>query len=66
MINRREPSFFSREPSGEQCKFFHGGLLNGPEMCLRWSSLHSAEVTASWCSVAERRFLGVQVIWFVV
>lgn len=25
MISLREPSFFSRDPSGEQCRSFHGG-----------------------------------------
>ena len=59
IISRRDPSFFSLDLSGEQCKFGHGGLMKGPEVCCHSNSLLAAELTASGCSVADRRLGGL-------
>ena len=63
IINRLVPSFFSRDPRGEQCRLRSGGSEYGPAVCFRESSLQMAAVTASEFSVAERRFLGNVVKW---
>ena len=32
IINLRDPSFFSLDPRGEQCKSGHGATLKGPDV----------------------------------
>ena len=62
-INLREPPFFGREPSGEQCNSGQGGSSNDPAVCFLFNSLQMAVVTASGCSVADFRFFGLEATW---
>ena len=57
-MRRRVPSFFSRDPSGEQCRLGIGGDAKGPDICFLESSLLIAVVISVGKSVVERRLGG--------
>ena len=59
MIKRREPSFFSRDPRGEQCRLGIGDVVNGPDVCPRLTSFARASETSVECSVADSRLWGL-------
>ena len=58
MMSQREPSFFSRDLRGEQCKLGMGGVENGPDVWPLSISFMMTWVTGKVCSVAERRLFG--------
>ena len=57
-ISLAVPSGFNLAPTGLQCKFFSGGVVKGPHMCARDSSLLKAAVTAWALFIADLRLQG--------